>query len=209
VISRPRRRLWIAVDGALGLTLAIVFSIGAVSGLVLAAPSATPASVARAVPAAHGYNVALDTSEAALGFGLAGTAPRIPASGSTAPSTDEFSALRAVLVAANGAGDALNGVRLGQQLARESADSVFTSSGRLSSGAIADSKEIISGSRLGNKDLISRLTSDGSDIADWGKYTTRTHQSPSGDFQVHFYMNRSTGAIDYGYDYKVIFNGAR
>ena len=111
--------------------------------------------------------------------------------------------------AANGAGDALNGVRLGQQLARESAHSVFTSSGRLSSGAIADSREIISGSRLGNKDLIQRLTSDGSNIADWGKYTTRTHQSPSGDFQVHFYMNRSTGAIDYGYDYKVIFNGAR
>ena len=57
--------------------------------------------------------------------------------------------------------------------------------------------------------MIQRLTSDGSDIADWGKYTTRTHQSRSGDFQVHFYMNRSTGAIDYGYDYKVIFNGAR
>lgn len=112
-------------------------------------------------------------------------------------------------VAANGAGNAANGVRLGQQLARESAESAFTSSGRLSSGAIADSSEIISGSRLGNKDLIARLTSDGSDIADWGKYTTRTHQSPSGDFQVHFYMNRSTGAIDYGYDYKVVFNGAR
>ncbi len=111
--------------------------------------------------------------------------------------------------AANGADNVVNGTRLGQQLARESADSVFTSSGRLSSGAIADSRQIIPGSRLGNKDLIQRLTSDGSDIADWGKYTTRTHQSPSGDFQVHFYMNRSTGAIDYGYDYKIIFKGAR
>ena len=111
--------------------------------------------------------------------------------------------------AANGADNVLNGTRLGQQLARESADSVFTSSGRLSSGAISDSRQIIPGSRLGNRDLTQRLTSDGSDIADWGKYTTRTHQSPSGDFQVHFYMNRSTGAIDYGYDYKVILNGAR
>lgn len=111
--------------------------------------------------------------------------------------------------AANGADNVVNGTRLVQQLARESADSVFTSSGRLSSGAIADSRQIIPGSRLGNKDLIQRLTSDGSDIADWGKYTTRTHQSPSGDFQVHFYTNRSTGAIDYGYDYKVVFNGAR
>jgi hypothetical protein len=107
------------------------------------------------------------------------------------------------------ASNAANGTRLGQQLARESANSVFTSSGRLSSGAIAESRQIIPGARLGNKDLIQRLTSDGSNIADWGKYTTRTHQSPSGNFQVHFYMSRSTGAIDYGYDYKVIFNGAR
>lgn len=62
---------------------------------------------------------------------------------------------------------------------------------------------------MGQKDLISPLTSDGSDIADWGKYTTRTHQSPSGNFQVHFYMDRVTGALDYGYDYKVIFDEAR
>jgi hypothetical protein len=117
--------------------------------------------------------------------------------------------LAPVGVATNGADNVVNGTRLGQQLARESTDSVFTSSGRLSSGAIADSRQIIPGSRLGNKDLISRLTSHGSDIADWGKYATRTHQSPSGDFQVHFYMNRVTGAVDYGYDYKVIFNGAR
>jgi len=82
-------------------------------------------------------------------------------------------------VAANSADNVVNGTRLGQQLARESADSVFASSGRLSSGAIADSRQIIPGSRLGNKDLVQRLTSDGSNIADWGKYTTRTHQSPS------------------------------
>jgi hypothetical protein len=94
-------------------------------------------------------------------------------------------------------------------LARESAESAFTSSGRLSSGAIQESQQIIRGSDLGNKQLIQRLTSDGSDIADWGKYTTRTHQSPSGNFQVHFYMNRGTGAVDYGYDYKVIFGGPR
>jgi hypothetical protein len=61
--------------------------------------------------------------------------------------------------------------------------------------------------KLGNKELVQHLTSDGSNISNWGKYTTRTFQSPSGDFQVHFYMNRVTGAIDYGYDYKVVFNG--
>jgi hypothetical protein len=25
--------------------------------------------------------------------------------------------------------------------------------------------------------------------------------------EVHFYMNRSSGAIDYGYDYKSVFTG--
>lgn len=106
-----------------------------------------------------------------------------------------------------GADNAVNGLRLGQQLARESAESAFTSSGRLSAGAIGESRQIIPGSRLGSKDLIQRLTSDGSAISDWGKYSTRTHQSPFGAFQVHFYMNRVTGMIDYGYDYKVVFGG--
>lgn len=101
----------------------------------------------------------------------------------------------------------VSGVRLGQQLARESADSGFTPSGRLSSEAIAGSRQIIEGDRLGNTGLIRRLTSDGSSISDWGKYTTRTYQSSLGDFQVHFYMNRGAGVVDYGYDYKVIFNG--
>ncbi|MDP9903120.1 hypothetical protein [Arthrobacter bambusae] len=77
----------------------------------------------------------------------------------------------------------------------------------MSSGAVAESRKIISGDKLGNKALVQRLTSDGSSIEDWGEYTTRTHQSPSGDFHAHFYMNQRTGAIDYGYDYKVIFNG--
>jgi hypothetical protein len=109
---------------------------------------------------------------------------------------------------ADGAANAANGVRLGQQLARESANSAFTSSGELSSGAIGDSNLIIPGSRIGNPDVIKSLTSDGSDISDWGKYTTRSYQSPSGDFQVHYYMNRTTGAVNYGSDYKVVFNGS-
>ena len=83
---------------------------------------------------------------------------------------------------------------------------MFTSAGLLRPEAIAGSKRVIPGSRLNKKDLVSRLTSDGSDIADWGKYSTRTHQSPSGDFQVHYYMNPSAGVVDYGYDYKVKFN---
>ena len=100
----------------------------------------------------------------------------------------------------------MNGVRLAQQLAREEAASAFTKSGELEPDVIADSQEIINGTQLGNKQLVSQLTGDGSNIADWGKYTTRTFPSPYGPFQVHFYYNSVTGEVFYGMDYKVVFN---
>jgi hypothetical protein len=31
-------------------------------------------------------------------------------------------------------------------------------------------------------------------------------QSPSGPFKVHFYYNPATGAVNYGLDYKAVFN---
>jgi hypothetical protein len=37
----------------------------------------------------------------------------------------------------------------------------------------------------------------------------QTFNSPSGPFQVHFYMNPATGEPFYGLDYKAIFNGER
>ena len=40
-----------------------------------------------------------------------------------------------------------------------------------------------------------------------GKYSTGTYRSLSGDFQVHFYMNRA-GAVNYDFDYKAVFNKA-
>lgn len=95
---------------------------------------------------------------------------------------------------AAGASNAANGVRLAQQLARESAESAFTASGGLRTEVIQGSSRIIDGSRLGNPDVVKALTADGSNIADWGKYTTQTFQSPSGPFQVHFYYNPVTGA---------------
>lgn len=57
--------------------------------------------------------------------------------------------------------------------------------------------------------MIKTLTADGSNIADWAKYTTRSFQSPSGPFQVHFYRNSVTGAVEYTYDYKSVFVGPR
>lgn len=173
----------------------------------LVAVLATVLSSASASAATTGTTAETRVLASAVAFEVPGGPPEhIGAGQRLGNGPPQAQAAVATGVAANSADNVANGVRLGQQLARESAESAFTSSGRLSSGAIAESRQI-PGSKLGNKDLIQRLTADGSSIAGWGKFTTRTHQSPSGDFQVHFYMNRVTGAIDYGYDYKVIFNG--
>ncbi len=89
-----------------------------------------------------------------------------------------------------------NSPRLKKQLSTESANSAFTETGELSQGAIDGSREIIPSSKLGNPDI-----PDG-----FSKHSTSTHQSPNGDFQVHFYKNNDTGEILYDKDYKVKFN---
>jgi hypothetical protein len=99
--------------------------------------------------------------------------------------------------------------RLTRQLQFDEAASVFNRSGGLQSSVISNSTPIIRGPQLGNQQVVKALTADGSNIADWAKYTTQTFQSPSGPFQVHFYRNSATGAVNYAYDYKVIFNGPR
>ncbi|MGP3969855.1 RHS repeat-associated core domain-containing protein, partial [Streptomyces sp. 6N223] len=100
----------------------------------------------------------------------------------------------------------MDGQRFAEQLRRESAESIFTPDGRMTPQAIAESVRIIDGNNLGNAHLRAHLTADGSSIADWGKYSTTTHQSPYGDFRVHFYYNPETGQVAYDYDYKVVMN---
>ncbi|WP_079193211.1 putative T7SS-secreted protein [Streptomyces sp. CB02488] len=97
------------------------------------------------------------------------------------------------------------GQRLAEQLRRESAGSIFNENGWLTPDAIADSRRVIDGEKIGNPAVREAMTSDGSNLSDWGKYTTRTHQSPYGDFQVHYYYNPETGRV-LNYDYKVIMN---
>jgi len=89
-----------------------------------------------------------------------------------------------------------NGVRLAQELRLESANSAFSSSGELSEGAINGSSMTHAPGTLGNPAI----------PTGFGKFTTQTFQSPSGPFQVHYYMNPTTGAIHYLLDYKVVFN---
>lgn len=99
MISRSQHRLWVGVDGVLRLTLAIILSIGAVSGPVIATPWATAAPTARAV-ATYSYGAASNTSEPTFAIAAVGAPHRTHVSGSAAPSTSEFSALPAVSVAA-------------------------------------------------------------------------------------------------------------
>jgi hypothetical protein len=93
----------------------------------------------------------------------------------------------------SGAENALNGVRLNQQL---SAQSAFNPSGGLSQEAISGSSQIFAPGELGNPAI----------PQGFGKFTTPSFNSPSGPFQVHFYQNPTTGEIWTGLDYKVVFN---
>jgi len=101
------------------------------------------------------------------------------------------------IAGAGSAANVANGVRLGQQLSLESANSAFTATGELSQGAIAGADEIIPAGELGNPAIPQGFS----------KFTTDTFASPAGNFQVHFYGNSATGEIFYGLDYKLIFVG--
>jgi filamentous hemagglutinin len=44
---------------------------------------------------------------------------------------------------------------------------------------------------------VKELTSDGSKIADWSKYTTQSVKMVNGQsMQIHYYKNSATGKID-------------
>ena len=89
-----------------------------------------------------------------------------------------------------------NGPKLNKQLSLESANSPFTESGGLTDDAIKNSREIIPSSSINNPAIPKGFS----------KYSTETFQSPSGNFQTHFYKNPKTGEVFYGRDYKAIFN---
>ncbi len=86
--------------------------------------------------------------------------------------------------------------RLTQGLRFEEASSVFTSTGTLSPNVIASSRQIISSGQVNNPAVPSGFA----------KYVTPTFQSPSGNFQVHFYRNPHINQQFYDLDYKVVFN---
>ncbi len=95
-----------------------------------------------------------------------------------------------------GASNAINAIKLKQQLLTEQASSIFEADGMLKQGIINNSKPIINGLKLGNPSVISELTSDGSTIDQWAKMSTTIFQGPQGKFSVHFYMNTVTKVIN-------------
>ncbi|MFC5149049.1 DUF6531 domain-containing protein [Streptomyces aureoversilis] len=100
----------------------------------------------------------------------------------------------------------VGGQRLIEELRRESSGSVFTPEGKLTPQVISESTMVIPGVELRNRYVVDHLKGIGGSMDDWGKYSTRTHQSPYGDFQVHYYYNEKTGAVAYDSDYKVVMN---
>ena len=97
---------------------------------------------------------------------------------------------------ADSAANAVNGVRLAQQL---QAQSMFDEAGGLSAKALGNSRQIISADELGNSAI-----PDG-----FAKYLrTQLFDSPAGPGQIHFYMNPGTGEVYYDLDYQFIFQSS-
>ncbi|SFW83806.1 hypothetical protein [Amycolatopsis australiensis] len=94
---------------------------------------------------------------------------------------------------------------LARALRQDSRRSPFTSDGRLTGTAVREAFPVSDGSAIGNPHLREFFARSGG-ISQWAKYSTRTHNSPYGDFQVHFYRNRITGQVYYDHDYKVVMN---
>jgi hypothetical protein len=104
------------------------------------------------------------------------------------------------------ASSSLSGKALFEDLLFKEAETAFLKNGAMHPEIVNSSKLITAGEDIGNAAVVRELTKDGSNIGDWGKYTTKSINSPSGEFQVHFYYNPQTGGICTVFDYKAVFN---
>ena len=98
----------------------------------------------------------------------------------------------------------VSGYALPTQMAFREAG-ILAEDGTLTQSAIADAQELMSGTALRNQNVVAELTKDGSKIADWAKFSTKSVTDPNGvKAQIHFYMNRVTRAVNYMKDYKMV-----
>jgi filamentous hemagglutinin len=105
----------------------------------------------------------------------------------------------------NSAHNVANGLRLRTELAFQEAG-ILGRDGKLTAQAIQNAEPIkLQGGVIKNPEIVKILTHDGSNIADWEKFTTNSITLKNGQsMQIHFYKNVKTGIIDYtSKDYKV------
>ncbi|MEU9656425.1 RHS repeat domain-containing protein [Streptomyces chartreusis] len=182
------------------VVLGVVTVVGLAVAVAPAAATLAPGCLAAApVCAAEIAEVATGGASggsAVVGTGvLAGTAAKGMASGA----------------GREGAANSANGVRLAEQLEYEADASaisaMFTKDGYLTADAIASSRKIIGGEKIGNPHLKDYFEAHGG-AEQWGKYGTPRLNTPGreGTIDVHFYMNEVTGETYY-YDYKIKMGG--
>lgn len=85
---------------------------------------------------------------------------------------------------------------------------ILDRSGKLTVKALECTKNpdnlLVSGEKLVNKEVTTRLLKNGGTLSDWGKYTTEKvmlHTGRTGE--IHFYYNKTTGEAVYDVDFKV------
>ncbi|MEV7630484.1 RHS repeat-associated core domain-containing protein [Actinoplanes sp. NPDC089786] len=116
-------------------------------------------------------------------------------------------AARTIAAGADGAANVANGSRLAADLGRQQAGSIFNPSGGLKREVIDSSEKIMLGENMNSAYVRRTLTADGSKLADWGKYSARGHGPDGKHYDVHFYYNSRTRAVNYDFDYKVKLGG--
>lgn len=100
---------------------------------------------------------------------------------------------------------ASEGSRLRAKLAFQEAG-ILDEDGHLTNEAVKNAGSAMGRSlTLTNQSVVGELTKDGGEVADWGKFTTKSIEMPNGQrAQIHFYQNKVTGQVNYTHpDFKI------
>ncbi|WP_197419255.1 hypothetical protein [Burkholderia sp. BDU5] len=204
----PDTEFWTPVLATLGLggkaavgTGATTTSADAVAvgnGALKAASGDLSAAGNAARTQPYGNGASASPSLGTATTGSSGANVQLPMGNGGIVTSSDTSVANGALVSADAAQNIVTAKQLAKQLQLESANSPFTTGGTLTPKAISDAQAVpgLGPGQLANPNV----------PAGFGKYTTQTYQSPAGSFQMHFYMNPTTGEVFYGLDYKAIFN---
>ncbi|CAB3797243.1 hypothetical protein LMG28138_04218 [Pararobbsia alpina] len=196
-----------ALPGAVANPTVGLVTAGVITGGLAAAP-AVVAGTAAAIEACV-INPVLCANHAGIAIGEIAAGGAVPAGTGAAvtgavagagKAADKVGTARGATnsAAAGSAADMTTAAQLRTQLSFQEAG-ILDANGQLTPQAIQNSQPIaLAGGKINNLAVVSELTSDGSKIADWGKYTTQSMDTSNGQsMQIHYYMNSVTGKIDY------------